>query len=77
MENSNLTASGQTNKIIKDDLFQVIWNSSKDASRVSDSSGIILKVNDAYCKLVDMKKEELEDRVLMRQSFKLLYQGVI
>lgn len=60
MENSNLTASGQTNKTIKDNLFQVIWNSSKDASRVSDSSGIILKVNDAYCKLVDMKKEELE-----------------
>jgi PAS domain S-box-containing protein len=41
------------------DLLQSVWSHSSEAMRVTDSAGLITAVNDAYCRLVNMKAEEL------------------
>ncbi|MEJ2504840.1 MAG: PAS domain S-box protein, partial [Ignavibacteriaceae bacterium] len=40
-------------------LFSWLWELSVDGMRLLDSSGRIMMANDAYCKVVEMKKEDL------------------
>lgn len=40
--------------------FRGVWESSFDAMRLTDSTGTVLKVNDAYCKLVGLSRDNLE-----------------
>ena len=40
-------------------LLESIWENSSEPMRVTDSKGIIVAANDAYCRMVGMEKEEL------------------
>jgi PAS domain S-box-containing protein len=40
--------------------FHSVWENSVDGMRLTDENGIIVAVNEAFCKLVGMKREELE-----------------
>jgi PAS domain S-box-containing protein len=40
--------------------FHSVWDNSVDAMRLTDENGIIVAVNAAYCKLAEMKREDLE-----------------
>lgn len=44
--------------------FRVVWDSSVDAMRLTNSEGILVQVNDAYCRLVQRSKQELEGKSL-------------
>ena len=41
------------------ELFESVWTNSSDALRITDSKGVIIAVNDTYCRLVGMQSEEL------------------
>ncbi|MCU7495707.1 MAG: PAS domain S-box protein [Ignavibacteria bacterium] len=43
-------------------LFRKVWESSFDGMRLINKNGIIVKVNDAFCRMVGLKKEELEGK---------------
>ena len=49
-------------------LQRMVWEASADAMRLTDADGIVLQVNQAYCELVGMSREELEG-----QPFSLAY----
>ena len=40
--------------------FHSVWENSVDGMRLTDENGIIVAVNQAFCRLVGMKREELE-----------------
>jgi len=40
-------------------LFSRLWDISVDGMRIMDGSGIVIMVNDAYCRMIDKTKEEL------------------
>ncbi|MFN7140638.1 MAG: PAS domain S-box protein, partial [Limisphaerales bacterium] len=40
--------------------FHSVWENSVDGMRLTDEDGIIVAVNEAYCRLVGMRREELE-----------------
>lgn len=46
-------------KLITDLLFGKLWDISVDGMRITDDSGIILLVNEAYCKTVRLNEESL------------------
>jgi PAS domain S-box-containing protein len=41
-------------------LFHSVWENSVDGMRLTDENGTIVAVNEAFCKLVGMRREELE-----------------
>ena len=41
-------------------LFRSVWENSVDGMSLTDEAGVIVAVNDAFCKLVGMKAPELE-----------------
>ncbi|HEU5397200.1 MAG TPA: PAS domain S-box protein, partial [Verrucomicrobiae bacterium] len=43
-------------------LFRSVWENSADGMRLTDENGVIVAVNDAYCKLVGMEEAELKDK---------------
>ena len=43
-------------------LFHSVWENSVDGMRLTDEKGNIVAVNDAFCKLVGMSREELEGK---------------
>jgi PAS domain S-box-containing protein len=43
-------------------LFRSVWENSVDGMRLTDENGVIIAVNEAYCKLVGMKPGELEGK---------------
>ncbi|NUN69699.1 MAG: PAS domain S-box protein [Bacteroidetes bacterium] len=45
-------------------LFRQIWEQTGEGLRLTDANGIITKVNDAYCRLVEKSREELEGKPL-------------
>jgi PAS domain S-box-containing protein len=48
-------------KIAKSELeFRTVWESSPSGMRITDEFGTVIKVNDAYCKIFGMSKNELE-----------------
>jgi PAS domain S-box-containing protein len=49
--------------------FRSVWNNSADGMRLTDRDGHVMDVNEAYCKLVKMPREELVGRV-----FSIAYQ---
>ena len=52
-------------KIIhKEMLFRKIWESATDGMRLTDEKGVILLVNDSFCKIVGKTKKELEGELL-------------
>ena len=42
--------------------LQAIWESSVDGMRLTDHRGVIVAVNEAYCRLVGLKREQLENK---------------
>lgn len=42
--------------------FHSVWDNSVDGMRLTDANGTILAVNEAFCKLVAMHREQLEGR---------------
>lgn len=49
-------------------LFRLVWENSFEALRIIDDAGIIILVNETYCELVQMKREDLIGR-----SFSVVY----
>ncbi|MGE5499995.1 MAG: PAS domain S-box protein [Syntrophothermus sp.] len=47
-------------------LFRKVWESSFDGMRLINNKGIMVKVNDAFCSMVGMKKEELEGELFTK-----------
>jgi two-component system cell cycle sensor histidine kinase/response regulator CckA len=43
-------------------LFRSVWENSVDGMRLTDENGIIVAVNDAYCKLAGMEPQALEGK---------------
>jgi PAS domain S-box-containing protein len=43
-------------------LFHSVWENSVDGMRLTDEKGNIVAVNDAFCKLVSLSREELEGK---------------
>ena len=43
-------------------LFRSVWENSVDGMRLTDESGSIVAVNEAFCELVGMKPEQLEGK---------------
>jgi PAS domain S-box-containing protein len=44
--------------------FRLIWENSVDGMRLTDENGTVIMVNESFCKLVDMKKEDIEGKPL-------------
>ncbi len=44
-------------------LFHSVWENSADGMRLTDENGNIVAVNDAFCKLVGMQREDLEGKL--------------
>ena len=42
-----------------DILFSQLWDISVDGMRLTDGNGIIVMVNDAYCKIVELEKDKM------------------
>ena len=51
-------------------LFRSVWENSADGMRLTDEKGVIIAVNDAFCKLVGVKASSLEG-----QPFTVAYAG--
>jgi two-component system cell cycle sensor histidine kinase/response regulator CckA len=51
-------------------LFRTVWENSVDGMRLSDENGVIIAINDAYCKLVQMERPALEGK-----PFTVVYSG--
>ncbi len=49
-------------------LFSKLWEISVDGMRLTDGNGTIIMVNDAYCRIVNLDKEEL-----LNQPFSIVY----
>ncbi|MBU6409622.1 MAG: PAS domain S-box protein, partial [Verrucomicrobia bacterium] len=43
-------------------LFRSVWENSADGMRLTDENGVIVAVNDAYCRLVAMSADALEGK---------------
>ncbi|HEX2866251.1 MAG TPA: PAS domain S-box protein [Ignavibacteriales bacterium] len=53
--------------LVKSELmFRKVWESSFDGMRLIDKNGIMVKVNDAFCNMVGMAKEELEGQLFTK-----------
>jgi|GEM_PF-2737939 len=45
-------------------LFHSVWDHSKDGMRLTDKDGKTILINESFCRIVDMKKTELENKTL-------------
>jgi PAS domain S-box-containing protein len=43
-------------------LFRSVWENSVDGMRLMDENGLVIAVNDAYCRLVDLEAQKLEGK---------------
>ena len=57
-------APDDKNNIESDQLFKTIWNKSNDGMRLTDDRGRIIKVNQAYCRIVGKEAKDLEGELL-------------
>jgi PAS domain S-box-containing protein len=55
---------------ISQERFRSVWERSADGMRLTDSQGRIIAVNEAYCRIVKLPREELEGN-----SFSVAYLG--
>lgn len=44
--------------------FRSVWDSALDGMRLADGDGLVLAVNDAYCRLMGKPREEMEGQML-------------
>jgi PAS domain S-box-containing protein len=44
-------------------LFRSVWENSVDGMRLADENGVVIAVNDAYCKLIGMEASALEGKL--------------
>jgi PAS domain S-box-containing protein len=44
--------------------FRLVWDSSADGMRLTNRDGVVLRVNDAFCRMVEKSRAELEGQVL-------------
>jgi PAS domain S-box-containing protein len=44
--------------------FRLVWESSADGMRLTNRDGLMLRVNDAFCRMVQKPRSELEGRLL-------------
>ena len=49
-------------------LFSKLWEISVDGMRLTDGNGTIVMINDAYCRIVELDREEL-----LNQPFSVVY----
>lgn len=42
--------------------FSLVWEKSIDGMRITDEKGTVIKVNDAFCRMVEKTREEMEGR---------------
>ena len=56
-----LLAQGRdiTDRIHTEAIYEVIWQNAQDGMRMTNSEGIITRVNPAYCELVEKPRDEL------------------
>lgn len=54
----------QEELIKSEEQFRTIWEKSQDGMRLTDENGTVLLVNDAFCKMVGLRKEEIEGKPL-------------
>lgn len=47
-------------------MFRKVWENSFDGMRLINKKGIMIKVNDAFCNMVGMPKEELEGQLFTK-----------
>ena len=47
-----------------EEQFRQVWENSRDGMRLSDPEGRVLRVNSAYCQLVNKSRQELEGSLL-------------
>lgn len=47
-----------------ENLFRSIWDNSLDGMRLTDKGGTVVKVNQAFCNLVNKRQDELENKSL-------------
>jgi len=45
-------------------LFRTVWEQALDGMRLTDGDGVIQKVNNAFCRIVGLSREELEGKPL-------------
>ncbi len=45
--------------------FRAVWENSFEAMRLTDSEGMIIRANDALCRLYDKPREEIEGKLFM------------
>ncbi len=60
----DVTERHQTQSALKssETLFRSVWENSGDGMRLTDEKGLIVAVNNAFCKLVGLRQDQLEGR---------------
>lgn len=46
-----------------EEQFRLLWECSHDGMRLTDADGRLLRVNEAYCRLVGLKRQEIEGKL--------------
>lgn len=62
MKSTRLSSSKKKVKKTSENVFLEAWEHSLDGMRIIDRSGIILHVNEAYCRLVGKSRKDLEGK---------------
>ncbi|MCU7492626.1 MAG: PAS domain S-box protein [Ignavibacteria bacterium] len=58
--------NAETELAARELMFRKVWESSFDGMRLMNNKGVIVKVNEAFCSMVGMKKEELEGKIFTK-----------
>ena len=68
----NITERKRAEKSLRESeqRFHSVWTKSADGMRLTDREGVVLDVNDAYCRMVKLPREELVGRV-----FSIIYKS--
>jgi len=68
----DITERKQAEEVLRnsEERFRSVWESSLDGMRITDKEGTIVAVNDAYCKLVGVNREDL-----IGKSFNSVYRS--
>ncbi len=64
--NQDITELKQTEEALrKNELqFRMVWENATDGMRITDETGVVLKANDAYCKLMEKARGEIEGKMM-------------
>ncbi|MBI5464105.1 MAG: PAS domain S-box protein, partial [Ignavibacteriales bacterium] len=60
----DITASKRAEKALRESelRFRSVWEKSIDGMRITNEEGIVVLVNDAYCKMIEKPREEIEGK---------------